>query len=223
MRRVEISGPLEEGMWYYEVLYPPVTVEEVAPIGWPHGDGKIYGQKITFGSQAGTHIATGAHIYEDKPDIASIPLDRFICSAVIARVAAGPLGRITLGDVRTALEEDDTTPGAGEALLIATGWDRHWNTERYLAESPRLAADLVDWVLSENISLLGADIPLYDANWDENFWPALYASSTMPLAPLVNLGSIDVSRARLVALPLAIKGSCGSPCRAFLEIEEATS
>lgn len=217
---IEISGPLRSGMWHYEVLYPPVRIEELPPLDWPEGSGKVYGQSVQFGAQAGTHIATGRHLFADAPDIASIPVDRCRCPASIVQVQAGAGSRITLDQVTTALEGHEVQPREGEALLIATGWDRYWDDDRFLSGSPRLAYDLVEWAVDLGLAFLGSDIALYDADWDENFWPMLYRSTTLPLAPLVNLTEVGVPRAQLTALPLRIEGACGSPCRAFLELDD---
>jgi len=219
MHLIEISGQIEHGMWHYAPFYPAVTVEEIPPLEWPKGKGKVYGQKITFGAQSGTYIATGAHIYSDKPTIADIPLERFITNAVIARVDVKPRGRVTLEMVSLALEMAREEVREGEALLIATGWDRYWNQTNFLTDSPGLSKDLVSWAVKRKLGILGSDLPVWDAKWEEDFWPELYGSDTLVLAPLVNLTKVPVSRAHLCALPLKIKGACGSPCRAFLQLD----
>jgi kynurenine formamidase len=217
---LEVSGPLENGMWYYDWFYPPVLVEEIPPVPWKDGKGKTFGQKISFGSQSGTYLATGAHGYANKPGISEIPLERFIVDAVIAHVRAAPNEYVTLEKVRAAFEKSGSgLPRRGEAMLIATGWDRNWNKPNYILESPGLKTDLVEWAVKRKVGILGADIPSFDRTGRENFWPMFFASDSLLLAPLVNLTKEpDVSRARLFALPLKIRKSCASPCRAFLEI-----
>jgi arylformamidase len=215
---IEISGPLEDGMWAGRSFYPPVAVDEIEPIPWPRGEGRIYGQRISFGSQSGTSVVTGAHLYPGAPSIADVPLDRLMTSAVIARVVVEPNGRVTLGAVRAALEEQGEEPVQGDALLIATGWDAHWNDEGFLRDSPRLSGELVAWAIERKVAILGSDLPSWDADWSEGFWPSFYASGVLLLAPLVNLCTVPRTRLDLVALPLAIRGSCGSPCRAFLKV-----
>jgi arylformamidase len=214
---LEVSGPLATGMWYYDWFYPPVVVEELAPMAWKDGKGKTYGQKISFGCQSGTYLATGAHAYKDQPDISEIPLERLIVNAVIARVEAAPNEYITLEKVRQALDDSGEIPSRGEALLIATGWDRYWNQKNYISESPGLKYDLVKWVLDMKLGILGSDIPSFDREGRENFFPEFFATDTLLLAPLVNLTRAKVSSAKLTALPLRIEKSCASPCRAFLE------
>jgi arylformamidase len=218
-RLVEISGPLESGMWYYDWFYPPVVVEEIPPVPWKDGKGKTYGQRISFGSQSGTYVATGAHAYANKPDISDIPLERFMVDTTIAQVKAAPNEYITLQKVKAALGEADSgLPRRGEALLIATGWDRYWNKPNYISESPGLKTELVEWAVKRRVGILGADIPSFDRAGKESFWPLFFASETLLLAPLVNLPKTKISRVKLFALPLKIRKSCGSPCRAFLEI-----
>jgi len=215
---LEVSGPLRTGMWYYDWFYPPVVVEELAPMPWKDGKGKTYGQKVSFGCQSGTYLATGAHTYKDKPTISEIPLESFMVDAVIARVEAAPNEYITLEKVKDALKESGEMPSTGEALLIATGWDRYWNKKNYISESPGLKYDLVKWVLDMKLGILGADMPSFDRDGRENFFPEFFASDTLLLAPLVNLTRAKVARAKLTALPLKIEKSCASPCRAFLEL-----
>ncbi|MDA4114860.1 MAG: cyclase family protein [Thaumarchaeota archaeon] len=215
---LEVSGPLETGMRYYDWFYPPVVVEELEPMAWKDGKGKTYGQKVSFGCQSGTYLATGAHAYKDRPNISEVPLERFIVDAVIVRVEVAPREYITLEKVEDALMESGEMPSEDEALLIATGWDRYWNKENYISQSPGLKYELVRWAIDRKVGILGSDIPSFDRDGRENFFPEFFATDTLLLAPLVNLTSAGVSRARLTALPLKIAKSCASPCRAFLEL-----
>ena len=215
---LEVSGPLRTGMWYYDWFYPPVVVEELAPMPWKDGKGKTYGQKVSFGCQSGTYLATGAHTYRDKPNISEVPLERFMVDAVIASVETAPNEYITLEKVKRALNDSREMPSEGEALLIATGWDTYWNEENYISESPGLKYDLVKWALERKVGILGGDMPSFDREGRENFFPEFFATDTLLLAPLINLTKARVPRAKLTALPLKIEKSCASPCRAFLEL-----
>lgn len=218
MHLFDITGPIEDGMWYARSFYPPTVVRDLPPQPWPSGEGSVYGQYISFGSQAGTNMATGAHLYEGRPDIASISLERLLVPAVIARVTAAAHQRIHLSDVAGALRRSGVAPTRGGALLIATGWDRHWNEPWFLDASPGMAYDLVRWAVDQQLSILGTDFPAWDAHGSENFWPEFYASDVLPLAPLVNVNAVPAVEAELIALPLKIRHSVGSPCRAILRV-----
>jgi kynurenine formamidase len=46
----------------------------------------------------------------------------------------------------------------GHAVLVHTGWSRHWGTSRYLdSDCPHLAAGAVDALVAANPALVGID------------------------------------------------------------------
>jgi len=218
MKRVDISGVLENGMWDYQPVYPAIRIEELPRPLWGDGEGEVRSQVMSFGGQSGSSIATGGHLFPDSPDISDISLDRLITDAVILEVEAVASGTIELDSVLQALDASGETVEPGDALLIATGWDRFWNQPEFLAQSPGLSNELAQWVVERSVSLLGSDIPLFDPQWRQgNVLPPIYSSGTLVFAPLVNLSGHGLARARLYALPIKVKGSCAAPCRAFLE------
>jgi kynurenine formamidase len=46
---------------------------------------------------------------------------------------------------------------AGRAVLVHTGWDRHWGTERYGAGAPFLTHDGARWLADQGARLVGID------------------------------------------------------------------
>ena len=67
------------------------------------------------------------------------------------------------------------------------------------------------------ISLMGADMPRFDS-WEtpQGFFADFFRKDILLLRPLVNLRAITQSRVQLIALPLKVKGVCGTPCRAVV-------
>ena len=221
VRRLEISGQIEDGMWDYRPVYPPVAVEELPRPSWGVGEGEVISQVLHLGGQSASSVATAGHLFPDSPDIADIPLDRLILSTVLLELDVKEGETIGLPAVLEALDRSGETLRPGDGLLLATGWARYWNKPEFLAESPGLSNELANWVADQRLGLLGSDIPMYDPSWREGkVLPTIYASGTLVMAPLVNLTGHGVSRARLYALPLSVKGACAAPCRAFLEVEE---
>jgi len=45
----------------------------------------------------------------------------------------------------------------GKAVLVETGWDAHWRTERYLTGHPFLTADAAEYLASRGVTLVGID------------------------------------------------------------------
>ena len=77
---------------------------------------------------SGTYLDVPAHRFPDGPDVSMIPLEGIAnLRAIVIRAAGRP--SIEAGDVRSLDLE-------GKALLIHTGWSRHWGTETYFAGHP---------------------------------------------------------------------------------------
>ena len=45
----------------------------------------------------------------------------------------------------------------GKAVLVHTGWDRHWRTDRYGVDHPYLTADAAGWLVEHGAALVGID------------------------------------------------------------------
>ena len=74
--------------------------------------------------------------------------------------------------------------------------------------------DAVEWVVERRPAILGSDMSAWqDPADDPGFFPMFLKSGTLLLAPMTNLTQIDAARIRLIVMPLAIHGTCASPCR----------
>ena len=47
----------------------------------------------------------------------------------------------------------------GKAVLVQTGWDVHWRTERYLSDHPFLTGDAAEYLVSQGVNAGRASIP----------------------------------------------------------------
>ena len=45
----------------------------------------------------------------------------------------------------------------GRAVLVHTGWDRHWRSDAYFGEHPFLTAAAADWLAENGAALVGID------------------------------------------------------------------
>lgn len=208
MRIVDLSGPIETGLWTYGPPNPPVTVETIATIDM---DGFEAGA-IHLSALTGSYLETSAHLIKGQWKLDEVPPERFISEAVVARVPKGPLGEITLSDLRPYGDQIRN----GDAFLVGTGWDREWNGPRYLLESPHFSLDAVVWLRDLGVTLLGGDIPYYNdpRGGEVNVITEFYRRpENMIVAPLVNVTRISRTRVRLLTLPLKLKGQCVAPCR----------
>jgi arylformamidase len=219
MRILELSGPIEDGMWAYGDPYPTPRITQIPPPAWL--DYPVYSQTVNMAVQAGTYLETAAHMYADSITIDQLPLARcYQIDALALWIPRGPDEAISADDLAQALARTGETLRSGDALLVGTGWDRHWHQPDYVTNPPYFLAGAIDWVLDHGVSLLGGDTPRYDSpNNPQNFFPKFFRHDILLLAPVINLDQVRTPRGKLTALPLPIKGACASPVRA-LWIEE---
>jgi arylformamidase len=212
MRLVDITGPLENGMWSYPDPYPQVRIEEIPVPSWIAYD--TYSWVFTLGAQSGTYLETAAHMFRGATTIDEVPLERmFLDAAVIQLRDVGPNEPITAAE----LEASGIEVHPGDALLVCSGWDRKWRDEDFVTNCPYITREAMDWIFDQRVSLMGADLPRFDS-WEKPqlFFADFFGRDILLLAPVVNLRAISRPRVRLIALPLKVKGVCGSPCRAVV-------
>jgi kynurenine formamidase len=215
MTFIDLTGTIEAGMWHYAHI-PPVEIEPLTSI---EADG-TEAHRFKLATITGTYLETAAHHFHGSPTIDEIPPDRFICEAVVVRLtekqAAEPITGDELRHAATGIEIR-----AGEAMLLDTGWARMWHAPNYVDDSPYLTMDAMRWIVSQGVSILGGDMPCFDnPHGGVGVNPVLFESGALILAPLVNLKAVPQAyeRVKLMAFPLKIKGVCGTPCRAIVEI-----
>ncbi len=215
MRIVEIGGPIRDGMWAYGDPYPTPRIEQIPPPDWL--DYPVYSQTVYMAVQCGTYLETAAHMDPTAMTIDQLPLARCLdVPALCLWIPRGADEAIDADDLQRACDAAGIVPQPREALLVGTGWDRHWDSADYVTHPPYFTAAAIDWVLDHDFSLLGGDTPRYDSPSNpQNFFPKFFRHDILLLAPLVNLDQVRKPRGRLTALPLKIVGACASPVRAL--------
>lgn len=165
---------------------------------------------VTLAGNTGTYIDSPYHYHARRADVARLPLERLVNVPVAMVRAAGqvPVSATDLGD-----------PGRlwGRAVLVHTGWSRHWGTRRYLdLDCPHLSADAVDALVAANPALVGID----SLNIDNPADPArpahqrLLGADIPIIEHLTNLESLPDDGARLIAVPAPVRGMASFPIRA---------
>jgi kynurenine formamidase len=216
---IDLTGPLSPDMWSYRPGIPDISPFEhrrwatIEERGWE-------ADWFAMPTLAGTYLETAKHHMADAPSIDQIPPERFFVNAVIARVPKEAKEHITASDLKAA----SVPIRRGDALLVATGWDRHWSAEQTFApQSPHFDLEAMQWIVDQGVSILGGDMPCFDdpdAAGAQGVNLVLLGSGALILAPLVNLGQIQAMSGTLTVLPIPLVGSCGAPCRAIF-IEDA--
>jgi kynurenine formamidase len=108
----------------------------------------------------------------------------------------------------------------GRAVLVATGWDRHWCTQRYGMENPFLAADACERLRDAGAALVGIDSVNID-NLEDLTRPAhtILLGAEIPIVEhLSNLAALPEGGLSFSAVPPKVAGFGTFPVRAFVEV-----
>jgi arylformamidase len=111
----------------------------------------------------------------------------------------------------------------GKAVLLQTGWDRHWATERYAVEAPFLTGEAAGWLAEQGAVLVGIDSINIDDMSDKSR-PAhtkLLDAGVLIVEHMCNLDMLPTSGFRFFATPPRIDGMGTFPVRAFAWIESS--
>jgi arylformamidase len=153
-RRVDLSHDVEDGMVTYRGLPAPIirdywTREESRRHFAPGTEFHI--GRIEMVANTGTYVDSPFHRYPGGKDLAGLPLESLAdLPAVVVRTAGRPGREI---DVATLAPLDVR----GRAVLLHTGWDVHWRTERYFDGHPFLTAEGAEWLVGHGAALVGID------------------------------------------------------------------
>jgi kynurenine formamidase len=164
---------------------------------------------VHLGSHSGTHLDAPSHIVEDGVGVDELPLDLLVGPAVV----------VDLRDLsaREPVEWERLAAYArpGRALVLHTGWDRHWGSAAY-EDHPILSADAAERLAHAGVRTVGIDAPSVDRTGGEGYpaHEALLGAGGVVVDNLTNLAAVDHPEPLLSVLPLALRGGDGSPVRA---------
>jgi arylformamidase len=212
---IDITGPVESGMWSYAEPYFPPQISAIASPAWSARE--IHQQAIAMPLQTGTYLETAAHVFPDRELVAEVALERTVLlPSVCVQVPAEAGQPIEAEGLRQALDRLDPAPSLrGTGLLVGTRWGQRWQAPEFVTDGPFFAPDAIDLVVSAGVGLLGADLPRFDDPRNPTgHLTRFFETDALLLAPLQGLERIGDARGRIIAAPLRIGGVCASPVRA---------
>ncbi|MFJ1709849.1 cyclase family protein [Kitasatospora sp. NPDC088346] len=217
---VELSHPIHDGMVTYPGLPGPELSDhlsrEASHDHYAEGTEFQIG-RISMVANTGTYLDTPFHRFEDGPDLAGIGLERLVdLDGVVVRV--GHRG-VDPADPARAIGPLLFAPYevTGRAVLVHTGWDRHWGTEQYGSGHPYLTPEAVDWLVAQRPALVGIDSLNIDDTADGTR-PAhtrLLAAGIPVVEHLRGLEQLPADGFRFHAAPPRVAGMGTFPVRAF--------
>ncbi|MEU8076847.1 cyclase family protein [Catellatospora citrea] len=213
-RLVDLSHVIEAGM----TTYPGLPGPEILPHLTRADSRGVYAEgteftidRISMLSNTGTYVDSPFHRYSGGVDLAGLPLESLAdLPVVVVRVTGAAERAIT---AQTLAPYDV----AGRAVLLHTGWDRHWRTDAYGVAAPYLAEDGARHLVAAGARLVGIDSVNIDCT-DGKTRPAhsILLDAGIPiLEHLTGLGELPVHGARLHAVPAPVRDFGTFPVRAY--------
>jgi len=209
---IELSHRIHDGMLTYPGLPGPEISDhlprEASPARYGPGT-EFHIGRISMVANTGTYLDSPFHRFAGTTDVAGLPLQSVAdLDGVVVRMGAGR------SIDRDALASYDVR---GRAVLVHTGWDRYWGTERYGTGNPFLTAAAADWLVEQQAALVGID----SVNIDDTNGPsrpvhtALLAAGIPIVEHLCGLDQLPPSAFRFHAAPPQVVGIGSFPVRAY--------
>jgi kynurenine formamidase len=214
MSLIDLSHMVEHGMTTYPGLPGPIICDfmsrEASRAKYAPGVEFQIG-KIEMVANTGTYLDSPFHRYPDGKDLSQLPLESLAgLEAVVVRVPPGSARAIA----PAAFQGTDIE---GKAVLVQTGWDVHWRTERYLSGHPFLTGDAAEFLLDQGVTLVGIDSLNID-DTDDGTRPvhSVLLGADVPIVEhMCNLSRLPERDFRFFAVPAKVAGFGTWPVRAF--------
>lgn len=216
-RIVDLSHTVEDGMITYRGLPAPVVCDFLSrEASRPHyaAGTTFHIGRIEMVANTGTYVDAPFHRHADGRDLSELPLESL--TELPGVVARAPAGERRLGP---ALFEGLEL--RGRAVLVATGWDRHWRTDRYFEGHPYLTRDAALYLRDAGAALVGIDsLNIDDTDDGERPAHTILLGADVPIAEhLCRLDRLPDSAFRFHAAPVKVKRFGTFPVRAYAVLD----
>jgi kynurenine formamidase len=156
-----------------------------------------------------------------------ISTERLVCNAILIRAEKSANQLIKEQDLGYQQIRE------GDAVVIATGWEKRSGNRNYMSENPGLSEQAARYLVRKRVSAVAIDCPSIDVGTDSRFIAhnILLPSGILVVENLCNLNRVtSTSRSRsrgsrrrrrrrseviftLIISPLKLGGATGSPAR----------
>jgi kynurenine formamidase len=215
---IDLSHVIEDGMVTFGDLPGPHICDYWTRESSAHryDDGSSFQiGRIDMVANTGTYLDSPFHRYAEGNDLARLPLESL--ADLEGLVVRRPYEEGLAVDVK-AFEGLDV---GGKAVLVATGWCRHWRTDEYKLDHPYLTAAAAEWLAANGAALVGID----SYNIDQTSVRARPVHTTLlgadiPICEhMTGLDRLPDRGFRLSAVPPKISGMGTFPVRAYAVID----
>jgi kynurenine formamidase len=218
-RLVDLSHTVKHGLVTYKGLPAPVICdfmsrEESRGKYAPGTEFQI--GKIEMVANTGTYVDAPFHRFAGGKDLAELPLSSLAeLDAVLIRPNMKH-GRAIGADSFSGFDL------SGKAVLVHTGWSRHWATEQYFEGHPFLTEDAAQFLRDAGATIVGIDSLNIDSI-DDGHRPVhtTLLGADIPICEhLCDLDLLPESGFSFTAVPVKVHAFGTFPVRAYASIED---
>ncbi|MEO8528038.1 MAG: cyclase family protein [Pseudolysinimonas sp.] len=214
-RIVDLSHVIHEGL----ITYPGLPAPTITPFLTREASRAKYAPGTEFAmdiismiGNTGTYLDSPFHRYGDGSDLAGLDLS----TLVDLPAEVFHLTDLTTRGIPAGVFLDRDLRGT--AVLLHTGWDRHFGTPEYATGSPFLDAAAADSLVAQGVTLVGIDalnIDDTESGGERPVHSALLAAGIHVVEHLTRLGDLPPRGARFTSAPPAVAGFGTFPVRAY--------
>jgi kynurenine formamidase len=215
MELIDLSHSIEHGMITYKGLPAPLICDYLSR----EDSKKKYGPgtefqigKIEMVSNTGTYLDCPFHRYADGKDLSQINLEEL---AELDAVLIDAENHQSIG--KNFFEGKNIS---NKAVLVHTGWSKHWRTDAYFENHPFLTAEAAEYLVFQKVKLVGIDSHNID-DTRTNSRPVhtvLLRNEILIVEHMTNLNLLKSRKFIFNAVPPKFVGVGTFPVRAFAKI-----
>ncbi len=217
---IDLSHVIEEGMTTFKGFPGPILCDywtrQASAAHYDDGSSFQIG-RIEMIANTGTYVDSPFHRYEDGADLAALPL------ASLADLDALVIRKPFAHGLATDAADFERLDVRGRAVLVHTGWDRHWRTDAYFDNHPFLTAAAADWLVANGAAFVGIDSHnIDDTRTRSRPVHSKLLAAGIPIGEhLTNLEAVPDCNFRFSAVPPKVKGMGTFPVRAYARVAQA--
>ena len=210
---IDLSHTVEHGMITYKGLPAPIICDFLER----EASKKKYNEETTFQigkiemvANTGTYVDAPFHRYAHGKDLSELPLESLV--DIEGLVFHAKPGQRAIGP-----ELFGAADVKGRAVLVHTGWSRHWGKDQYFEDHPYLTEAAAVLLKDRGAAFVGIDSLNIDGV-DTGYRPVhtLLLGADIPIGEhFCNLEQLPDRGFRFHAAPVKVKGFGTFPVRAY--------
>jgi len=210
---IDLSHTIEQGLVTYKGLPAPIICDYLsreASRKFYHPGTEFQIGKIEMVGNTGTYLDSPFHRYAEGKDLSQLELSK-LADLPALKVSSNGKQAVDVSLFPGGVEL------AGRAILIETGWSRHWNTAQYYEGHPFLTEDAASFLADSGVVLVGIDSHNIDDAQDlrRPVHTILLGREILIVEHMTNLRRLPERGFRFFAVPAKVKGFGTFPVRAF--------